>query len=255
MSIQNCTGKRMKVKEMRPKIWLIVLSVLVVISSGIGLIACSKVSETDGQPAQEAKDQSMQETSGQTPREPVKEQEAQAESLEPVAVKWTPDQTLGVDFPILDYASEDRVIFHGYFGLFVYDFSAQQMIRSVDLVPIGCQDTQGDNFCEVVVSEDGNAVTLHPLSSEHMYVYTVSDNTLKKVPYQKTGEKLDRIVPITEVIDDPYSGNYSYTAVKFDNGEFGYLQALEWNIGSIEYVRAGKAYRLFGEKDSGSAAN
>lgn len=47
MSIQNCTGKRMKVKEMRPKIWLIVLSVLVVISSGIGLIACSKVSETD----------------------------------------------------------------------------------------------------------------------------------------------------------------------------------------------------------------
>lgn len=222
-----------------------VLSVLVVISCMIGLIACSQVNKTDGQTTQQVNEQNTNEMGGQTTPEPVKERDEKTESLEPVAVKWTSDQTLGADFPILDYASEDRVIFHGYFGLFVYDISTQQMFRSVDLVPIGCQDTQGDNFCEVIVSGDGNTVTLHPLSSEYMYVYTVSDNTLKKVPYQETGNKPFNIVPISEAISDPYSGNYSYTAAKFDNGEFGYLQASDWNLGSLQYVRGDKVYRLF----------
>jgi hypothetical protein len=84
---------------------------------------------------------------------------------------------MGADFPFLDFASDDIVIFHGYFGLFVYDLDSTQLVQSLDLQAIGCEATQGDNYCQVSVSADGNTVQLHPIASENMYVYSVSDNT------------------------------------------------------------------------------
>ena len=203
----------------RPRFLIIAISIIIVISVGIGLMANPK----------------------------VKGAGARNTYLQPFTAEWSYDQILGADFPFLDYASNDIVIFHGYFGLFVYDLDKQQIIRSLNLVPIDCQFTQGDNYCEVSVSADGNTVQLHPYSSENMYVYSILDNTLIEVPTMSMEDRFDGFIPIMDVVDVDKLENCSFEAVKFSNGEFGYLEASEWTIGSLTYVRDNMVFRLFDE--------
>ncbi|MCT4686580.1 M56 family metallopeptidase [Vallitalea sp.] len=172
-------------------------------------------------------------------------------SLEPTIPKWSIDQNIGADMAFLDFASDDIVIFHGYFGLFVYDIKSQQIIRSLDLKPLKCNYTQGDYYCDVSVSMDGNIVQLHPMNSKNMFVYTISDNTL----YEKTYEPMDKpfssqFVSIDEVINSKKFGNYSFEVVRFDTGEYGYLHTSDWTLGSLTYVRGDMVYTLFTEKES-----
>lgn len=180
----------------------------------------------------------------QTKIEPLTDKELSY--LEPTSPKLSPGQSIGVDMVQLDYASEDIVIFHDYFGLFVYDLNSKQIVRSLDLNPIGCTATQGDNYCEVLVSTDGNTVQLHPMSSKNMYVYTVSDNTLREVIYERMENRFTGFVDIVDVIDYQKAGNYSHHAVRFDTGEYGYLHTSDWTLGTLTYVRGGDMlYRLF----------
>ena len=89
----------------------------------------------------------------------------------------------GADGTQLYYADESRIIFADYYGLFVYDTQNHKYIQSVDLKPIGCDKTQGDEACEIMVKKDGSKIYLHVMSDkENMYEYSVDDNTfvLKK---------------------------------------------------------------------------
>lgn len=90
--------------------------------------------------------------------------------------------TTGADGSTMYYADANKFIFGGYYGLFVYDVTKNQIIRSVDLAPIGCNSTQGDNACEILVTEDGSKVLLRPLSGNMMYVYSVNDNQMWMEP-------------------------------------------------------------------------
>ncbi len=171
--------------------------------------------------------------------------------LAPTEPNLVAGQNIGADMADLDYASGDTVIFHGYFGLFVYDLKSQKIIRSLDLVPIGCNYTQGDDFCEVTVSADGSTVQLHPVSSKRMYVYTVSANTLAETAYQPME---NRFTAFVDAEDPGYQKIYqkatgsscsSYRAVHFDTGDYGYLATTDWTLDTLIYVRGDIAYRLF----------
>ncbi len=166
-------------------------------------------------------------------------------ALESTAAEWSKGQNMGADFPILDYASDKIVIFHGYFGLFVYELDSGKFINTLDLQAIGCEATQGDNYCEVSVSSDGNRIQLHPASSENMYLYTLSDSKMKEVVYEPMEDKFDGLISTADVMSSDKIGNCSYSSVKFDNGKLGYLQASEWTIDSLTYVYGNKVYRLF----------
>lgn len=91
--------------------------------------------------------------------------------------------TTGADGARLYYADDKKLIFAGYFGLFVYDRTKEEVFRSVDLKPIGCNMTQGDNACEISVSEDGETVYLHCVGKDEMYVYDINGNRLSKESY------------------------------------------------------------------------
>ena len=52
-------------------------------------------------------------------------------------------------------------------------------------------------------------------------------------------------VPIEDLIDSTKLGIYSYNAVSFDTGEYGYLHASGWTLGELSYVRGDKVYALF----------
>ena len=91
--------------------------------------------------------------------------------------------TTGADGGRLYYADDKKIIFAGYFGLFVYDRTKEEVFRSVDLKPIGCNKTQGDNACEISVSEDGETIYLHCVGKDEMYVYDINGNRLSKESY------------------------------------------------------------------------
>ncbi len=193
----------------RPR--LIVFSIILVIAVGIGLIANRK-----------------------------------ATTIDPSAPVLSFEQIVGADMVELDYASNEKLIFHGYFGLFVYDLNSLQIINSLDLKPLNCHQTQGDNYCDVSVSMDGNTVQLHPMSNDNMFVYTVSDNTLQETAYKAMDNPFgSQFVSIEEVIDSTKLGNHSYHAVLFDTGEYGYLYSEDGTIGSLFYVRGDIRYNIF----------
>lgn len=164
--------------------------------------------------------------------------------LEPTPASWSNAQIVDVFLTSLDYASDDIIIFHGVFGLFVYDLNAQQLVRSLDLKPINCQQVQGSNACEVTVSTDGNIVQLHTMEENNIYVYTVSDNTLYEAPVQSIRDRFFT-VPTETVVTFDAVGGYSYRAVKFETGECAYLYSADWTIGSLAYVRGDMATPLF----------
>lgn len=215
----------------RPRFWIGLLSVILVVVVGIGLMTNPK---TDGSEKVELDSNFTFNGSNDT------------KNIIPTKPGLSLEQIVGVDMVQLDYASDNIVIFHDYFGLFVYDINSAQIIRSVDLKPINCHQTQGDNYCDVSVSIDGNKVQLHPLSSENMFVYTVSDNTLKETNYVQMEKPFgSQFVSIEEVIDSTKLGNYSHSAVLFDTGEYGYLHTEDGTIGTLSYVRGDKRYFLF----------
>ena len=69
--------------------------------------------------------------------------------------------SIGADEPQICYEDEERMIFSGYFGLFVYDRKNCSIVQSLNLKAIGCDSTQGDAYCEIQASADGNTVYLH----------------------------------------------------------------------------------------------
>ena len=90
----------------------------------------------------------------------------------------TDQMVCDIDGPILDYADENILIFHQYFGLFVYDITQSRLDSSVNLRELGCLNAQDELDCEVFVSKAGQEVYLHPADAVNMYVYDVSSKKL-----------------------------------------------------------------------------
>ena len=156
------------------------------------------------------------------------------------------EQTIGADMAQLDYASDDIIVFHGYFGLFIYNVKESKIVRSVDLKAINCSATQGDNYCEVSVSMDGSIIQLHDVSSKEMYIYSVADNSLVKTSYKPMGKPF-KLIPTSQAIkENAYV--YSAESVKFDNGDLGYLVCKDFTLGTLKYIRSDKIYSIFSKQ-------
>lgn len=164
---------------------------------------------------------------------------------EPTPPDLSPELNLGADMTELDYASDDIVIFHGYYGLFVYDLNSRKIVRSIDLKPIGCSATQGDDYCDVTVSTDGKTVQLHPMSSKNMYVYSVPDNTLVETDFERMENRFAEFIDTVDIVGLERMGLHSHSTVKFESGGYGYLRASDWKLGTLTYVRDDKVYKLF----------
>ena len=139
---------------------------------------------------------------------------------------------LGADGPTLDYAGQmdidgensSVIIFHDYFGLVVYDLTHGTIVHSLDLSAIGCHFTQGDNVCQVAVSEDGTKVWLHPLSKRYLFRYDVEEEQLWQVPLVKSfqidlqrEDLFDRYL-VTEEQYIGWRSNYLYEEYRDERG-------------------------------------
>lgn len=150
-------------------------------------------------------------------------------------------QNYGADMVELDYASDDIVIFHGSFGLFVYDLNDKRVTYSLDLKSLECSNTQGDAYCDVSVNEDGNMIQLHNISKNYMYRYDL--NIIKKITYKPMEHSISRLITYDEIeLENTIN---SYYCIKFNEDDYGYLITEDFTIDTLKYVRGDKTYNIF----------
>ncbi len=91
----------------------------------------------------------------------------------------TPDMSTGIGV-IPDYEDGGILIFHGYFGLFVYDLKAEKITFAADLKKaVGSDIIQGSEGAAVRVSADGHTIQLfyYPEQGEPKMAYTIDART------------------------------------------------------------------------------
>ena len=141
----------------------------------------------------------------------------------------------------IDYASNSRVIFHGYTYLFVYDIEEERIIKSLDLQAINRNYIQGDIYTEVIVSNDGNHVNLYNVGDENdrlIYNYDIKNDELSK--HNKiTIDEPYRIYLTGDVQPKGYKfneGRYSPTICKLENGVLVYLYSEDLLLQNLQIV-------------------
>lgn len=93
------------------------------------------------------------------------------------------NEITGADGPRLYYVSTEKIIFGGCFGLFVYDKASGNIEKSLDLEYIGCNYTQGDNYCTIAASTDGSKIYMKPLKKNELYIFNVLSGTVEMKDY------------------------------------------------------------------------
>ena len=142
---------------------------------------------------------------------------------EPFITEETYEGVAGV---FLDYASEDRIIFHDYYGLFVYD-REKGLTGEIDLKAIGMEMIQGANAWNVQVTADGSWLYMHGMEDEYMYVYDVELNRLYLCEkYDVSGiDMFHGLLDMQDHVEPDYTVARSGYCVKVGTDSYHYLES------------------------------
>lgn len=135
--------------------------------------------------------------------------------------------TVGVGV-ILDYADDDFIVFHGYFGLFAYNLNSEKLVMSVDLKKaIGTTVIQGSIGAAVRVTADGSIIQLYYYDNERrgdpegVYYIDTADWSCTYGAYRNLGSYYN----VEDLPTDAIQGQSS--------------------IGDLTYHNAGQTWKLF----------
>ncbi len=190
-----CTATAMKIgkSEMEVRIRMIkrgrkssmfatVLVLLLLCAAGV--VAFTDAMEPDKEPVK-VNEQELSSTLSS-------EQPEQAKTLSAKNAEYNLKDIWGADPPHVYYEDDTKMIFAGYFGLFVYSKETEEIVQSLNLEEIGCNKTQGDNYCAINVSKDGKIVYLHVMKDEKMYQYSVDTKELQYLDYKLPDKLFNR---------------------------------------------------------------
>ena len=167
----------------KPAFWVIIVAIIACVIVAVCFMTDPKKGEHD------LSDEQSEKLPPQTEIKPADN----SESNEIVRSEVNLSESEGADPTELLYADKDKIIFSGYYGLFVYSKEQRTITNAIDLASIGCNYTQGDNYCEKFVSADGNTVYLHPMSNTDMYVYDIGNGSLSQERYNLEGYDLHAV--------------------------------------------------------------
>lgn len=157
-----------------------------------GTVAFTDAMEPEKEPAKEQELSLQNEKKQPEQKSPEEEKPAQKEMLSAKEAEYELADLWGADLPYICYEDDKRMIFAGYFGLFVYSREKEEIVQSLNLKEIGCNMTQGDHYCEIDVSEDGKIVYLHVLRDKQMYQYFIDTNELQRLEYKLPDKLFNR---------------------------------------------------------------
>lgn len=91
------------------------------------------------------------------------------------------DAEIGLVSPRLDYASDSTIVFHDYFGLFVYSLKNEKIIKSINIKDLGFENTVGDNALVVSFNEENSLLYLYSLNKDNAIEVYIDNNKAKKI--------------------------------------------------------------------------
>lgn len=153
---------------------------------------------------------------------------------------------LGPYLPDLDYANEDIIIFHSYFGIFIYDLEEKNIVSSIDLDSLGIVD----NAMQVQVNEEGTNVYIVPDNENFVFCWNIGSDSLQKKYTPVDEQYFTKFIDNLEIErkKDNYtfaSFLYSNRAVAFEDGSYGQLYNSSHYAKDIVYVRNDMQWRIF----------
>ena len=111
----------------------------------------------------------------------------------------------------LYYVDEEKIIFGGYYGVFVFSKEKAKMTASVDLEELGWSEG-----CEVKASKDGKYVYFSPEADDFDYVYDWSSITMYRIT-----KAWDELEAFDNLFDEERGSSFE------QNGEKVYVQLVE----------------------------
>lgn len=167
-----------------------------------------------------------------------REESSRREKIPPLVIPHlTQDMSVGVEV-IPDYIDDKRLIFHGYFGLFVYDLSAEEITLAVDIEKaVGTTQIQGSEGAAVRVNKDGTLIQLYYYSEQ-------GDPEMAYYIDPSAGDcSYDKYSPISDAFSLPADFNGRFTGatlgeLTFTDGEKSWLifKDKDWILGKIRFV-------------------
>ena len=183
----------------------------------------------------------------ETPEAAETESPAADENYAPDAL--TAETSAGIEV-CLDYADDDIVVFHGYFGVFVYDLNAGRITSAVDLMKtVGCNNINGSVIAAVDVNSDGKTVQMYLVGVEDemtdmgldpdvAWYLSTTDGVLSKGVYEKLKNPFQGLAPAGQTEATSFDG------VRFADG-MAFISLGGNMLGDLRYVRADRIWRLF----------
>ncbi len=168
-------------------------------------------------------------------------------NLQVIPASWSLNTKIATSIPVLDFADDNIVIMHDYFGLFIHNLNTGEIEDSINLQALG-YDFYNDSSCKISVSQTGDIIWIWIASSELLYEYDrisekltiasdISQNNLfegfvltKDIPPEKQSVKSYRC---------------SKKAILFADGSYGVLYIGNERITGISYIRDGEEWILF----------
>lgn len=293
----NIEGRiRHIMKYKKPLTATVVLAVVLIIILAAGLLTSPRSrseeeSRSDGQKVT-SKESLPEVTSGDLTEEKSHAPEMKEETNSGIVLPtFSLDSQLGENDAVLDYVDENIVIFHGYFGLYVYSKEEERLIRSFTTAT---EEDFTERF-EIFVEKNGHNIYLHSLMEDDIgsgetlsgFMLQVKTGKLWGVEYpivnkegtsglfrNRIGEELFDVSQfgITDQ-DFPETTDYGYDVPEFlsyhcavlgqgDEKTCCYLESVDGTLGGLVYVEQSrgsskhnvKHVRVFGGQPLGSSS-
>lgn len=163
--------------------------------------------------------------------------------------RWSANTKIAVRSSVLDFADDDRIIMHDYFGLFFYNLNTGEIEDSIDLKALG-YDFSPDSSGRISVSSDGRVLWIWTGSTEQPYKYDCMSRKLTRME-EPDKEKLFESLVLTKDIPPEKLSVRSYhcsrESAAFSDGSYGTLHFRSERITGIFYVRGDREWEVFNE--------
>ncbi|MBO5031277.1 MAG: hypothetical protein J6D08_05225 [Lachnospiraceae bacterium] len=108
-----------------------------------------------------------------------KDNESEAETkgvIERQPAQWAENSMHDLEFYTLDYADQDKIVFHISNGLFAYNLQERRITDSLDLKALNCQEVQTGGECKIEIYEGSEGrlkavIMPYPHVIEDSYIY------------------------------------------------------------------------------------
>lgn len=249
------TMKRVKniLQYKKPGRWKIVVGALVIIFTMAACATDAKDNENVNKIANENEKTEKAETMPVTVENMTQQSEEVIIDIDHQPAQWAKNSMYDLEFFTLDFADQDKIIFHISSGLFQYDLLNKKITRSLDLKMLHCQEVQTGGECKVEIYVGSGdrikaVIRPYPYSNQDSYIYDFG--TDKLISYHTETLKEDTLftglVSKHELQDTELnSWHISEYVLPLENNTYGVLCADDARLSTMCYEADGVSWKLF----------